>query len=154
MVEVVFVDSSTDAATYEDSFSSICSSLASTLSGQEHRSAAAAAEPPEPAGAAGDPGGGAGTSRPSGSATPATTLCTCRRLLGVFPADGDFGPITDAAVKGYQAAYGEGVTCDGIVGPKTWAALDYLADAKGAGNDRLPLDQARRIVEHRGEAAR
>ena len=80
-------------------------------------------------------------------------LSTCRNLLGVFPADGDFGPITDGAVRGYQAAYGEGVTCDGIVGPKTWAALDYLENAKAAGNDRLPHDQAQRIAELAEESA-
>ena len=70
-----------------------------------------------------------------------------QELLGVFPADGEFGPITDAAVRGYQAAYGEGVTCDGIIGPKTWQALDYLENAKASGNDRLPQDQARRIAD-------
>ena len=38
------------------------------------------------------------------------------------PIDGDFGPKTVKAVKkAYQKA--RGLTADGIVGPKTWAAL-------------------------------
>jgi hypothetical protein len=43
-----------------------------------------------------------------------------QRFLGVKPADGDFGPITEAAVKSYQRM--KGLTPDGIVGSATWAA--------------------------------
>jgi penicillin-insensitive murein DD-endopeptidase len=41
-------------------------------------------------------------------------------ILGI-EADGRFGPITLNAVEDFQAAHN--LTADGIVGPKTWAAL-------------------------------
>ena len=43
------------------------------------------------------------------------------------PVDGDFGPLTETAVKEVQGAFvdfdGNPLVVDGVVGPKTWAAL-------------------------------
>src|SRR5262245_56924266 len=57
--------------------------------------------------------------------------------LGVvgIPADGDFGPVTEAAVKGFQGAVG--LAKDGEVGPNTWGALDELERRLAAGNDGI-----------------
>jgi len=42
--------------------------------------------------------------------------------LNIHPGDGVFGPSTEAAVRSFQRSH-PGLTPDGIVGPKTWAAL-------------------------------
>lgn len=41
-------------------------------------------------------------------------------ILGITQ-DGDFGPVTNGAVRAFQRK--NGLTVDGVVGPKTWAAL-------------------------------
>lgn len=144
LVEVVFVDSSTDAAVYEMEFSAVCAAIASALAGKSIESEPPDVEIVQPIAPIPEEEPG----RPTiGLGDEGDHVVYVQNLLGVFPADGDFGPITDAAVRGYQAAYGEDVTCDGIVGPKTWGALDALEHAKAAGSDRMPADQARRIAD-------
>lgn len=48
---------------------------------------------------------------------------TMQQKLGIA-ADGDFGPITEAAVRKFQREHN--LVPDGIVGPKSWEALDQL----------------------------
>ena len=66
-----------------------------------------------------------GSSTKRGSKATARVRSIQQRLAdqgyNVGPVDGSFGPKTEAAVKAFQEAAGEHV--DGIVGPKTWAAL-------------------------------
>jgi uncharacterized protein (TIGR02594 family) len=55
-----------------------------------------------------------------------------QRSLGI-PADGNFGPVTEAQVKAFQAA--AKLTADGVVGPATWAEVDALDERMAAGGD-------------------
>lgn len=69
-------------------------------------------------------------SRPTlrrGSKGDAVSLCQSLLLslgydLGAYGADGKFGAKTEKAVKAFQRD--RGLAADGIVGPKTWAALE------------------------------
>jgi uncharacterized protein (TIGR02594 family) len=74
-----------------------------------------------------------------------TDVVQLQKTLGVYPADGDFGSITDAAVKGYQAACS--ISVDGEVGPQTWGKLDELDAKVAAGNDGLAPELIDAIVE-------
>jgi peptidoglycan hydrolase-like protein with peptidoglycan-binding domain len=67
---------------------------------------------------------------------------TLQELLGIFPTNTHFGPRTEAAVREFQRAHG--MVPDGIVGPKTWLALDVRAQAQkdAGGAPALPLTAA------------
>jgi lysozyme family protein len=71
-----------------------------------------------------------------GSTGPAVTrLQQALQRAGFDPGavDGKFGPLTNAAVRSFQAA--KGLTVDGIVGPMTWSALCVPAYQPSAWND-------------------
>ena len=53
-----------------------------------------------------------------------------QRKLGVAPPADDFGPKTESAVRAFQKS--QDMVPDGIVGPKTWAALDRVEDSAPA----------------------
>ena len=62
-------------------------------------------------------------SRPTiGRGDHGSFVVTVQQCLGAEPVDGDFGAITEGAVIDYQGRHG--LDPDGVVGPKTWAALE------------------------------
>lgn len=71
-----------------------------------------------------------------------------------IPVDGQFGPVTNSAVRSYQSSHG--LTVDGVVGPQTWQSLlgTNGADSGGGGAPSgysLPL--ARSAVPRSGYSA-
>lgn len=61
----------------------------------------------------------------------------------LIPADGDFGQITHNAVEAFQKAHG--LEADGVVGPKTWDALDKLNKNMRQGDDGISTGLAAQI---------
>lgn len=72
-----------------------------------------------------------------------TDVAAVQHSLGI-PADGVFGPITKAGVKGFQVAVG--LKADGIVGPQTWQELDALDARMAAGAEGLTPELTEAIV--------
>lgn len=85
---------------------------------------------------AGKPQQGATPSKPAAPAMPADALKKLQTQLGVA-ADGIMGPKTQAAIKAFQQK--NGLAVDGIVGPKTQAALQA---ASTAGTSQTPTANA------------
>ena len=126
LLEMCFVDSKADEDIYEAKFDAICRATAEALA-QKSIAPGPTPEPPGPPVQAGDhPTLGKGDVGPE--------VEHLQVVLGVTPADGDFGSITEGAVKGFQRACGLGA--DGVCGPGTWAEVDELEERKAAGGER------------------
>ena len=146
--EVVFVDSSADADLYRANFDAICKALAEAIAGKaiddgERPPVKPPIEPPvepsEPEPLPPNP-----SDRPTiGKGDKGPAVESVQISIGLIP-DGDFGPVTEGGVKGFQAA--AGLAADGVVGPKTWTELDALDERKGTGNDGLSYEQSKAIV--------
>jgi peptidoglycan hydrolase-like protein with peptidoglycan-binding domain len=146
LVETVFVDSGADEDAYNENFEEVCKALAEALSGRQIGDIA----PPEPPDVIELPPPGEELPPPTdhdrptiGKGDEGAAVMSVQTSLGVI-ADGDFGSITDGAVRGFQAA--AGLSADGVVGPKTWDALDDL-DSRKASGARLPQEQIDAIVD-------
>jgi hypothetical protein len=90
-------------------------------------------------GSGGGQGGGAAQLLGKGSSGPAVVILQhVLNLKGAMPKlaeDGAFGPMTDAAVRRFQASHR--LSVDGVVGPLTWRALN------GDGNVHKALEKAK-----------
>jgi hypothetical protein len=111
-------DPSLDMSAFRASVSSILAGTAPLLT------PIPAVEPPSQPGSA--PG-----RRTLRRGTEGDLVRSIQQKLGIF-ADGVFGSGTEAAVRAFQR--GQQMVPDGIVGPKTWAALDAMAPAPRAAN--------------------
>jgi len=105
LLEVCFVDSAADASLYNRHFEDVCRAIAeSILDRSVTPPASPEASPP--------------TIRQGDQGDAVQML---QALLGGLDVDGQFGPLTAAAVRQYQGE--NGLTVDAIVGPATWGAL-------------------------------
>lgn len=139
LIEVCFVDSRADADLYRENFDDVCLAICEAVTGQAIEPGPTPPEPPEPG-----PEPGPEERPVIGKGDVGPHVQNCQESLGIVPADGDFGSITEGGVKGFQAAAGLGA--DGIVGAKTWAELDELDNRKAVGNDGLLQRDINEIV--------
>jgi hypothetical protein len=117
IVETCFCNNTNDSNIYRSQYQDICRALAEAISGRDIQEGVPPGEQP-PA-----------EHPPSTSGRPTISrgdsgyhVVTVQECLQAVPIDGDFGPITETAVKDYQGRHSLDV--DGIVGPMTWGALE------------------------------
>lgn len=127
LLELCFTDSKPDADLYRQHFSAIASAIAEI--------AGVAVPPP----------------MPPPSARPVVRrgsrgefVVSVQRTLSLV-ADGNFGPLTEAAVQEFQRAHG--ATADGVVGPITWRLLDEFDLRRQQDSDELAAGLADAIDE-------
>ncbi|MFF3539701.1 peptidoglycan-binding protein [Streptomyces sp. NPDC002466] len=97
-----------------------------TLGTQAPDTASASSDPAASAARADTPASGIQQQWPTlRTGAQGSTVTTLQQLLTArghsLTADGEFGPLTEAAVRAFQAQHG--LQADGIVGPQTWSAL-------------------------------
>jgi hypothetical protein len=117
LIETCFVDSSADCGLYQEGFNDICNAIAGALVGEAPPADRPPARPE-------DPYEVPLSSRPViGLGDTGQDVEDLQWMLPRFDGevDGDFGPVTESAVRDYQ--YSRGLDADGIVGQQTWGAL-------------------------------
>lgn len=128
LIETIFCDSQADVNIYRAAYPEICAAIAGALAGQEVPDVL----PPLPPGPIDPDDLGELPTIAEGDNGP--TVKHLQEVLGMI-ADGDFGPATDAHVRGFQAACN--LTADGVVGPKTWDEVDDLEMRLEEGGDGM-----------------
>lgn len=115
LLEVCFVDAAQDVRLYQQHFAAITDAIARTIVGQSpgQQSPPPQQSPQSPPATAARPVLRRGSSGPA--------VRELQTLLGGLAVDGQFGPLTEAAVRNFQST--NRLVVDGIVGPITWGAL-------------------------------
>jgi hypothetical protein len=125
LLETFFCDHTGDCNSYRENFEAICRAIAEEISGQEFSEQPPGEQPPDqPPTGPHNPWEVPIEDRPTLSdGDEGEDVVDLQRMLPRFEGerDGDFGPITETAVRDYQRS--RGLTTDGIVGPETWDAL-------------------------------
>ena len=114
MLEVCFVDSAADVNLYRPRIDAICRAVAESIDGGASVGGGAAPPP-------------AADARPTirqgarGDAVREAQQLLNRHIGAGLAPDGNFGPLTDAATRRFQAD--RRLVADGIIGPITWGEL-------------------------------